>query len=59
MKVDDKDGTCTLMGAYPVSDAANPESVCLDRKNKCMWVGDDYGSTSYLYRYDLEGLDEL
>ena len=59
MKVDDKDGTCTLMGAYPVGDAANPESVCLDRKNKCMWVGDDYGSTSYLYRYDLEGLDEL
>lgn len=48
-----------LLGAYPVSDAANPESVCVDHKNSCVWVGDDYGSTSYLYKYDISGLDDF
>ena len=47
-----------LMGAYPVSEGSNPESVCVDHKNSCIWVGDDYGDTSYLYRYDIEELDD-
>ncbi|MBQ9583588.1 MAG: hypothetical protein IJR25_04610 [Bacteroidales bacterium] len=47
-----------LLGAYPVSEAANPESVCVDHTHSCIWVGDDYGSTSYLYRYTMEGLDD-
>lgn len=46
------------IGAYPV-DGSNPESVCVDRLNNCVWVGDDYGSTSYLYRYEFTGLDEF
>ena len=46
------------IGAYPV-DGTNPESVCVDRLNNCVWVGDDYGSTSYLYRYEFTGLDEF
>ena len=36
----------------------NPESVCVDHKHSCIWVGDDYGSTSYLYRFDFTGLDD-
>ena len=47
----------TLLGAYPVS-GSNPESVCVDHVNNCVWVGDDYGSTSYLYRYEFTGLDD-
>ena len=47
----------TLLGAYPVP-GDNPESVCVDHKHGCIWVGDDYGSTSYLYKVDFEGLDD-
>lgn len=46
------------IGAYPIA-GDNPESVCIDRVNNCMWVGDDYGSTSYLYRYEFTGFDEF
>lgn len=47
-----------LLGAYPVNGPSNPESVCVDHVHSCIWVGDDYGSTSYLYRYDFSGLDD-
>ena len=47
-----------FLGAYPVKGPDNPESVCVDHTHNCIWVGDDYGSTSYLYRYDFEDLDE-
>ena len=56
--VGEEDASMTLLGAYPVSSPGNPESVCVDHKNSCIWVGDDYGSTSYLYRYDFTGLDD-
>ncbi|MBR4809543.1 MAG: hypothetical protein IK031_04615 [Bacteroidales bacterium] len=59
MKVDADNAVLTLMGAYPVTDPSNPESVCVDHKNQCIWVGDDYGETSYLYRYDMTGLDDM
>lgn len=48
----------TLMGAYSVRGIENPESVCVDHNQSCIWVGDDYGSTSYLYRFDFTGLDD-
>ena len=48
----------SLLGAYSVSGISNPESVCVDHKHGCVWVGDDYGSTSYLYKYPFEGLDD-
>lgn len=49
-----------LLGAYPVSTPENPESVCVDHKNSCVWVGDDLGdSTSYLYKYHFTGLDDF
>ena len=47
------------LGAYPVSKPANPESVCVDHVRHCIWVGDDYDDYSYIYRYDMEGLDDF
>lgn len=53
------DETATnLLGTYSVSEPSNPESVCVDHKHNCVWVGDDYGSTSYLYKYEFTGLDD-
>ena len=46
-----------LLGAYPIT-GSNPESVCVDHKHSCIWVGDDYGSTSYIYKYQVTGLDD-
>lgn len=48
----------TMLGAYSIRATDNPESICVDHQNSCIWVGDDYGSTSYLYRYDFTGLDD-
>jgi hypothetical protein len=47
-----------FIGAYPVA-GSNPEAVGVDRINNCVWVADDYGDTSYLYRYEFTGLDEF
>ena len=47
-----------ILCAYSVAEISNPESVCVDHKHGCIWVGDDYGDTSYLYKYDFEGLDD-
>lgn len=48
----------TYLGAYPVGNISNPESVCVDHAQNCVWVGDDYGSTSYLYKFEFTGLDD-
>lgn len=48
----------SMLGFYSARGISNPESVCVDHKNSCIWVGDDYGSTSYLYRFDFTGLDD-
>lgn len=57
--LDTKDISASLLGAYPVSDGGNPESVCVDHKHNCIWVADDYGDTSYLYQYEVLGLDDF
>ena len=49
--------TTQFLGAYSVS-GSNPESVFVDHMHSCVWVGDDYGNPSYLYRYDFTGLDD-
>ena len=48
----------SMLGFYSARGISNPESVCVDHKNSCIWVGDDYGSTSYLYKYEFTGLDD-
>lgn len=46
-----------LYGAYSVSSIGNPESICVDHKNSCIWVGDD-NDKSYLYKFEFTGLDD-
>ena len=48
-----------LLGAYSLKSLSNEESICVDHKNSCVWVGDDYGSTSYIYKYEFTGLDDF
>ena len=48
----------SMLGFYSVKGTGNCESVCIDHKQSCIWVGDDNGSTSYLYRFDFTGLDD-
>lgn len=48
----------TLLGSYAIKNPSNPESLAVDHAHNCIWVGDDYGSTSYLYRYEFTGLDD-
>lgn len=47
-----------MLGYYSVRGTGNCESVCIDHKQSCIWVADDNGSTSYLYRFDFTGLDD-
>lgn len=49
----------SLLGTYSVKEVTNPESVCVDHKHSCVWVGDDAGSTSYIYKYEFSGLDDF
>lgn len=48
-----------ILAVYALEDTGNPEAICVDHKHSCIWVGDDNGSTSYLYRYEFTGLDEF
>lgn len=48
-----------VLAVYILEDTDNPESICVDHMRSCIWVGDDAGSTSYIYRYDFEGLDNF
>lgn len=58
VKVDETNGNISLIGAYSVRDVANPESVCVDHKHSCVWVGDDLGDDdSYLFKYEFTDLD--
>ncbi|MBO4434078.1 MAG: hypothetical protein J5769_01325 [Bacteroidales bacterium] len=52
------DHKVNILCAYSVSEIANPESVCVDHRHSCIWVGDDYCDTSYLYKYEFTGLDD-
>lgn len=47
-----------ILAVYLMKDTDNPESICVDHKNKCIWVGDDAGSTSYIYKYPFPTMDE-
>ena len=47
-----------LLGTYSARNTGNCESICVDHTRSCIWVADDDGSTSYLYRFDFTGLDD-
>ena len=50
-----------VLAEYPVSMIHNNESVCVDHKNNCVWVGlddgDEANSVSAIYRLDFTGLN--
>ena len=49
-----------LLNTYYVGDFANwnPEAVCVDRKNNCIWIGDDCdsGNPSWLHKVEFSNL---
>ena len=47
-----------MLGYYSTGAIENPEAIFVDHAHSCIWVGDDYGSTSHLYRFDFTGLDD-
>ena len=48
-----------MLGVYSVKGIDNPEAICVDHDHSCVWVGDDYGSTSHLIKYEFTGLDDF
>ena len=55
------DGNATkLLATYYVGDFANwnPETVCVDRKNGCLWLADDCGDDypSLLHKVSFSNL---
>ena len=48
-----------LLCAYSLKSRSNEESICVDHIHNCIWVGDDYGSTSYLYKYEFPDLEKF
>lgn len=48
-----------ILGAYQLKTKSNEEAIYVDHIHGCVWIGDDYGSTSYLYKYSLSGLDDF
>nr|MCR5560688.1 hypothetical protein [Bacteroidales bacterium] len=47
-----------LLVYYYMGHLDNPEAICVDHANSCIWVGDDAGNPSHLYRFDFTGLDD-
>ena len=47
-----------LLATYSVEDYAwdNPESLCVDKANKCIWVAEDISGTSKLHKYTFDNL---
>lgn len=46
----------TYYGYYKLSTSYNNESVCVDHKHSCVWVGDDNDSQPRIIRLDMEDL---
>ena len=47
-----------IVGVFVLEDTDNPESICIDHKNGCIWAGDDAGSSSYVYKYPFTWPEE-
>lgn len=48
-----------LLCVYPLKTKSNEEGIVVDRSRNCVWVADDYGSPSYLYKYEFNSLDDF
>ncbi len=47
-----------LLAAYEIGETAhdNPEGICVDKKNKCIWIGEDIHDVSLLHKYSFDNL---
>lgn len=48
-----------LLCSYTLKTRSNEEGIVVDHSRNCVWVADDYGSTSYLYKYEFSGLEDF
>ena len=48
-----------LLCSYALKTKSNEEGIVVDHSRNCVWIADDYGSPSYLYKYEFEGLEEF
>ena len=46
-----------LLAQYPVPNIHNNESVCVDHKNSCVWVGLDDDNICCVYKFEFTGLN--
>ena len=47
-----------LLCAYALKSKSNEEGIVVDHSRNCVWVADDYGSPSYLYKYEFPDLKD-
>ena len=51
------DGAATkLLAKYPIGEFAdwNPEAICVDKKNGCIWIGEDCGDEKFSILHKVE-----
>ena len=48
-----------LLCSYSLKTRSNEEGIVVDHSRNCVWIADDYGSPSYLYKYEFSGLDDF
>ena len=48
-----------LLCSYTLKTRSNEEGIVVDHSRNCVWIADDYGSTSYLYKYEFSGLEDF
>ena len=48
-----------LLCSYALKSKSNEEGIVIDHSRNCVWIADDYGSPSYLYKYEFSGLDDF
>ena len=48
-----------VLARYPLKGIGNPESICVDHGNQCVWIGDDDDDEPGLYKFSFTGLDDI
>lgn len=51
--------TNLLLARYTLKGIGNPESICVDHGNQCVWIGDDDDDEPALYKFSFTGLDNI
>ena len=51
--------TNMVLARYTLKGIGNPESICVDHGNQCVWIGDDDDDEPALYKFSFAGLDDV